>query len=156
MLKIVLKDRATLKLRGLPEELRKGLRVVIVRGTQELASLVRANLSGKVLNVRSGRLIGSIKSELHETESAILGTVYTDGVPYAAIHEYGGKTAAHDIYPRNARALHFWVGGKEVFASHVHHPGSVIPERSYMRSALAELRSRLIGEMVAESKKLWN
>ena len=34
-------------------------------------------------------------------------------------------TRPHDIYPRNARVLHFFTsGGTEVFAAHVFHPGT--------------------------------
>jgi hypothetical protein len=36
------------------------------------------------------------------------------------------------------------VGGKQVFAKIVHHPGSVMPERSFMRSSLAEMRPEII------------
>jgi len=34
-------------------------------------------------------------------------------------------TRAHMIYPKNAKALHFSIGGQEVFAKMVNHPGTV-------------------------------
>ena len=40
-------------------------------------------------------------------------------------------------------------GGEEVFARVVHHPGSRIPERSYLRSSLAEMAGQIETEMKA-------
>lgn len=47
--------------------------------------------------------------------------------PYAAIHQYGGKTKPHRILPKNKKALAF--GGKVYGA--VNHPGSNIPARPF-------------------------
>ncbi len=76
-------------------------------------------------------------------------------MPYAAIYEYGGQTAPHEIRPVNARALHFMAGGGDVFAMVVHHPGSKIPQRSYMRSSLAELRDKLLMNMERAGRPQW-
>lgn len=153
---VELVDRATVHLKALPEETRQRLRVVIVRDTRELAALVRGKLSGGVLKVRSGKLLNSIRSELVENANAIYGRVYSTGVPYAAIHEYGGQTKPHDIYPRNVKALHWMAsGGGDVFAAVVHHPGSKIPKRSYMRSSLAELRAKLEANIMAAGQPRW-
>lgn len=136
------------KLKALPERIRGRLRTVVVRDTQALADLVRSNLSGGVLNVRSGALLASIKSEMVENATSIFGRVYSRGVVYAAIQEYGGRTSAHTITAVNARSLHFFLGGgQEMFAKSVHHPGSNIPSRSYLRSALAAMRDRLVSDM---------
>lgn len=51
-------------------------------------------------------------------------------VKYAAIHQFGGKTAPHTIVPRKAKAL-FWPGAKHPVKS-IKHPGSVIPARPFM------------------------
>lgn len=59
------------------------------------------------------------------------------GVPYAAIHEYGGRTRPHRIVPRKAKVLS-WRGksGARRYAHVVNHPGSNIPARPYLRPAL--------------------
>ena len=85
----------------------------------------------------SGKLAGSIRAQPVQVSSdAVISRVGSYNCTYAAIHEYGGKTRPHDIYPRNKKAL-YWAG-----ASHpvkvVHHPGSQFPERSFLRSALAD------------------
>jgi phage gpG-like protein len=56
--------------------------------------------------------------------TAVLGS----NMVYARIHQEGGKTAAHEIRPVHAKALHF--NGR--FARKVQHPGSTIPARPYM------------------------
>jgi len=105
-------------------------------------------LSGQVLNKKTGALQSSVFQEVNVTSHGVIATVGAGkDVPYAAIHEFGGVTKPHDILPKNAKALHFYIGGKEVFAKVVHHPGSKMPERSYIRSSLADLKQEIISGM---------
>lgn len=108
-----------------------------------LENRIREKLSGEVLNTRSGALTDSISSFFDDEGSAVSVAASSGGVPYAAIHEFGGKSAAHDIVAVKAKALAFSVGSGEVFAKRVRHPGSTIPARSYLRSALAEMRDEI-------------
>ena len=62
---------------------------------------------------------------------------------YAAIHEFGGRTKPHDIFPKKGRALAFMMGGKQVIVKSVKHPGSIIPQRSFMRTALNEMQPQI-------------
>jgi len=78
--------------------------------------------------------------------TAITARIGSDA-PYAAIHEYGGTTRAHLIEAKNAQSLAFLVGGKRVFAKRVFHPGSHVPERSFLRSALAEFAPEISAEL---------
>jgi phage gpG-like protein len=71
----------------------------------------------------SGRLAASITSAF-DASSATVGT----NVLYAAIQHFGGKTKAHIIRAKNAKALAF--GG--VFRKSVNHPGSKIPARPFL------------------------
>jgi hypothetical protein len=41
--------------------------------------------------------------------------------------------------PDKAKALAFVIGGKQVFAARVNLPAITMPERSFMRAALAEM-----------------
>jgi phage gpG-like protein len=101
--------------------------------------VVGVNLSGGVLNTRSGGLRESIRMQASQQDGAIGVEIFSDGdAPYAAIQEYGGKTAAHEILPDKARVLAFALNGSRVFARRIQHPGSQIPERSYLRSALED------------------
>jgi phage gpG-like protein len=105
-----------------------------------LEARIQQKLSGEVLQTRSGALAASIISTIENDGSATSVSISSTGVPYAAIQEFGGKTAAHDIVAVKAKALEFSAGGSQVFAKSVHHPGSTIPARSYLGSSLADLR----------------
>ena len=107
-------------------------------------------LSGQVLRTRSGALKASIAAEVDDDAGQVIARVFSSGdIKYAAIQEYGGRTAAHDIVPAKAKALAFLVHGAPVFAKIVHHPGSQIPARSYLRSALADMGDQILAEFTA-------
>lgn len=133
------------RLQSMPDELRQVLRRRIWALTLKLQARVQRKLSGQVLNVVTGALRRSIQSEVRDEAQAIIGRVFSTGdVKYARIHEFGGTTRAHVIEPRKATALLFAMGGKNVFARRVNHPGSKMPERSFMRSSLEEMREEII------------
>lgn len=111
-----------------------GLRDFIER----VANRVRLKLSGQVLRVRSGRLRQSIHTRVTKLEGGFLAQVGTN-VKYARIHEYGGWVRLPAIFPVKKKALHFFIGSKEIFAKFVRAHAIRIPERSYLRSSLAEL-----------------
>ena len=115
---------------------------------EALLAKVQANLSGDVLQERTGALKASIVAEVVADADAITLAVGSDGVPYAAIQEYGGTTAPHDIVPVRARALAFAGAGGPAFARRVHHPGSRLPARAYLAGA----RDALVDEFGAGLK----
>lgn len=101
--------------------------------------VVREKLTGQVLKVKHGTLRRSIDVGVADRGSAVEGSVGTN-VKYAAIHEFGGRTAAHEIKARKAKALRFQLAsGAAQFRKSVMHPGSKMPERSFLRSALREM-----------------
>lgn len=107
--------------------------------------IVADKLQGQVLQHRSGALGRSIQEIIETLGQQIIGRVFSAGdVKYAAIHEFGGQTPPHDILPSKAQALAFMMGGEQVFAKIVHHPGSHIPERSFMRSGLFDMADEII------------
>ena len=124
----------------MPDRLRAALAEKVDALAQSLfAQVVDVNLSGGVLRTQSGALRDSIRIQTSQQDGSVGANISSDGgVPYAAIQEYGGKTAAHEILPDKARVLAFALNGKQIFARRIQHPGSQIPERSYLRSALEE------------------
>ena len=55
-----------------------------------------------------------------------------------------------------AKALAFVVGGKQVFAARVNLPAVTMPERSYLRSSLAEMTEEIVeglSDSVAEAMR---
>ena len=122
---------------------------------------MKTRLSWAVLNIRSGNLLRSLRftgpaRTAGSGFARVTGEVGT-GLAYGRIHEFGGTTKAHVILPRNAKVLAFRVGGQQVFARRVNHPGSRIParmgfratwernvtqSRNAMRAQLAALKSK--------------
>lgn len=137
------------RLDSMPREVRQMLRQKVRSLALRLkARIQRDKLSGQVLNVVTGALRRSIHDVVKEDTHSVTGEVRSSGdVKYAGIHEFGGRTKAHIIEPRKKDALAFMLGGKMVFAKRVNHPGSKMPERSYMRSALSEMAPTIQREL---------
>ena len=118
------------------------LRAKAAQLRDQLEARIKDNLSGTVLRQRSGTLMDSIGSEIDDDGTAIRISAGSSGVAYAAIQEYGGKTGAHEIVAKG-KALAVASLDGEVFAAHVHHPGSNIPARSYLGSALEAMAEEI-------------
>lgn len=127
----------------------RALQVKITRLTLLLENRVKTQkLSGQVLNRVTGRLMASIGRDVVVKPNTVYGRVFSSGdVKYAAIHEFGGQTAPHLILPKKASVLSFTAGGKTVFARKVNHPGSKMPERSFLRSSLRDMSEQISREM---------
>jgi phage gpG-like protein len=112
----------------------------------EAINLVRdvkeSKLTGQALKTQTGTLRRSISYQLQASDTAVEGRVGTNLV-YAGIHEYGGTTRAHVIAARNKKALAFQVGGQTIVRRSVQHPGSKMPERSFLRSSLRDNEARI-------------
>jgi phage gpG-like protein len=139
------------RLDGLPPSVVAAIAATSAALAGQLLGLIGRKLGGGVLQPRSGALAASIGVDGPAISGDhVVTTVFSGGdLKYAAIQEYGGVTGPHDILPSRARALAFVVGGRQVFARIVHHPGSHIPERSYLRSSLAEMAAQIESEMKA-------
>jgi len=138
------------------------LRVFMSRFTLTVRDQVKTNIAERFKS--EGPLYQGVKSEQTEERESITGRVYIDEVPYAAIQEYGGVTSPHVIEAINGKALAFLSpsalglssgGGSNalVMVKKVNHPGSRIPERTYARLALVQLRNEFedgIGEVVGD------
>ncbi len=134
-------DQTRAKLDAMPAALAAALAAKGAELAAALAERVKSDkLSGGVLNLRSGALRDSITADVSAAGDGFSASVGSDGsVPYAAIQEYGGRTGAREVLPSKAGALAFVGNGALRFARRVEHPGSVIPERSYLRSTLNEM-----------------
>lgn len=110
---------------------------------EALEAKIRDKLSGQVLQARSGALAASIISSISDDGSAVSASTSSVGTPYAAIQEFGGKTAAHDIVAVKSKALAISAGGGHAFVKSVHHPGSSLPARPYLGAALSDMREEI-------------
>lgn len=152
-------DRALVaRLHGMPVVLQAALTTKVTALALQLQRHVQKNkLSGQVLKVRTGALRRSIHHLVESTKGRVVGRVASSGdVKYAAIHEFGGRTKAHVIRARKAEFLAFmgWVSvgpyglhEQMVFRKEVNHPGSVMPERSFLRSSLSDMAQKISREL---------
>lgn len=129
-------------------KMRQELKFTVFRALTLLEGEILQNLRGRSgLKVRTGNLLNSIgaSKKVIDNGDTVEGEIGPQGVAYAAIHEFGGKTSPHRIDVRNRRALKF-VGnaGADVFARFVNHPGSQIPARPYLRPALAAKEDQIM------------
>lgn len=144
----------TLKWVATPEQVREklnGTRAKVVNALYRQTQISMGNLreyivstklSGFPLHHRSGNLIRATQPSAEQTESQIAGRVTVDNTaPYGKYHEYGAHIP--ERVPIRARALH-WInsGGGDVFAMRAR--AFDLPERSFMRSSLAEKRTEII------------
>lgn len=143
------------RLDHMPVTLQDKLRIFMARFTILLRDRVKANIVER-FKVVTGIFPGSVQSEQIEQIGSITGRVFIDTLPWAAIQERGGITRPHVIEPATASALAFLMparlgfsggpkGSALAFAQKVNHPGSNIPERTYMRLALVQMRAPFEG-----------
>lgn len=128
-------------------EIQGACRVSMARIVLKLTSKIKGEkLSGQVLKNKTGTLRRSISPSVSPVSStSVIGKVGTN-IEYASIHEYGGKTPPHVILPKRGKALAFNWKGKDMVLAKVNHPGSQMPERSFMRTALEEMRPEILQE----------
>jgi len=148
MFRLSLADGASAALADMPERVRAALADKAAMLAAELQAKIEQKLSGGVLNAKTGALARSIIAAIEESTANISVTVTAGAdIKYAAIHEFGGVIPPHEIVPDKARALAFLVGGKQAFAGRVQIPAVAMPERSYMRSSLAEMTDEIANAM---------
>jgi phage gpG-like protein len=150
MLALSLRDSASAALAAMPERVRAALSEKANALAAELEAKIQQKLAGTVLNARTGALARSIVTTIEDSTANVSVNIATTGdVKYAAIHEFGGTIPPHEIVPDKAKALAFLVGGKQLFAARVNMPAVTMPERSYLRSSLAEMADQIAEELTA-------
>lgn len=133
------------QLLGTSDRLTVSMRTAVQRLSIIVQSAVKADkLTGQALHVRTGTLRRSINRVVTETERGVYATVGTN-VKYAAIHEYGfngdqtvrahTRRSALQMSAKKKDRVGASAGLVNVrqFTRHM-----VMPERSFLRSTLAE------------------
>jgi len=127
-----------------PKAVVAGMRAGLLRAHQSVVREYIVTRSGPPLpdrlTKRSGRLSASVRmiEPKHKGREFVGGIMAgSSRVPYAAIHEKGGRTGPHIIRAKRARCLR-WVdkSGEVRFAKSVKHPGTRMPARPYLMPAL--------------------
>jgi HK97 gp10 family phage protein len=127
-------EEAVARFNDMSTRLRAELRVGIGRAALLVLVQTKENkLSGQVLKTPTGRLRRSINAKITESATGVQGTVGTN-VPYAHVHEFGfqGTVSVRESL-RTIKAT-----GKQ-FTVRAHSRKMNMPERSFLRSALADM-----------------
>jgi len=134
-------------LRNLPEDTKEAIRGAVHESATMLYVKVIENLSGKILESKSGFLKGSIEVDIDTSGNPMVAFVGPKPAsPKAWALEYGGKSS-YEILPTKASVLHFFKeSGEEVFTRYVEHPPS--KEFAYLRSALREMEPAIYNRFV--------
>lgn len=144
--KVNLRDTPALDTRLVLDRVRGAVRKSAMR---LLAHVKSKKLSGQVLNVRTGRLRRSITAKFSESGAKFTSVVGT-AVKYARIHEYGFKG---EVNVREHSRLQTKAWGRDITPTHVvvspHARNVNMPERSFMRSSLSELRPTIVKDIRA-------
>jgi phage gpG-like protein len=127
------------KLDSIPARMRGELDQGIGRLALRAQALVRDKLSGEVLKVRSGKLRASVTEQMAGGAGSV-GAILSSAVPYAAVHEYGFSGTQNVRESLRTVRQAFGKPISPVQAVVRAHSRQVdFPERSFLRSALAEL-----------------
>lgn len=141
-------DSVRAKLAAIPDEAETAL----LRAAQDLADDIRAvadrNLSGGVLQSRTGALRDSLAS-MATGSGAGIGATVTASTPYAAFQEFGfsGTESVREFFRRQTMVF-----GRAVLPIEVkvrtHDRRVDYPGRSYLRAALAEVAPSIRGALL--------
>jgi phage gpG-like protein len=155
MFLVELEDDFSPSLAAMPDRVRQALSRKATMLAAALQGKIQQKLSGTVLNARTGALARSIVATVDDTGADIAVRIGPSAdIKYAAIHEFGGTIPPHEIVPNKAKALAFAAGGKQIFAKRVNLRAVTMPERSYLRSSLAEMAGEIVeglGEAVEKA-----
>lgn len=134
-------SRIRLRLGAMPEAVRGELLDVMQVLDEALVGDAEDHAPDKTGNLRA-HIKGAVRASARRITASA-----TARAKYAAILEWGGTIAAHDILPKSKEVEKFLIGGAETFAKVVHHPASKMPRLYYMHAALDDLESEIIAGM---------
>lgn len=134
------------RIKQITPNVRTALQKQVQRLTIQLQiHVVRDKLQGQVLNVRTGRLQRSISQTVTSDATSVTGVVST-AVKYARAHEYGFSGTVNVKEHLRTITQAFGKELKEPVTSTVkaHSMKMNLPERSFLRSALADQREAIV------------
>jgi phage gpG-like protein len=128
-------------LKDAPLRVMEALHTVIPTLTKDVLELAKRKVSGEVLKNQSGTLRRKINSRTSLTDTEATGIVGIK-LSYAAAHEFGSKATGTTTVREHLRKLKSG-NGMSTVKSHTRNWRQNLPERSFLRSALNELRPQI-------------
>lgn len=138
---VQVRDWATPRLRRMAERIKNARPLMLSIGVQ-LTSMAQRSFTESTLRAATWHekkdgtpatlyKRGVLKQSLRVTSADARSVTVGSDRPYAAIHQFGGRTRPHVIRPKHRKALRWGSGAAAHFATEVHHPGSRIPARPF-------------------------
>lgn len=140
-------DKLLSVLQKIPAELDKDVDEIVKLNALDIAAEAAKNAP-----VDNGDLQQSMKAIRLDKKKFLVKANATGNAPYAAHVEYGTK--AHVIRPKNGKALKFKIGGKDVFATSVNHPGT--KKQPFFFPAVFKGKARFIEDLEHLLKETFN
>jgi phage gpG-like protein len=141
-------ESAVFSLKSAHLRVREAAAATVGRLTLKLLARVKADkLSGQVLKNRTGRLRRSVNAKVDDLGAVVRGQVGTN-VAYAAAHEYGftGEVTVKGHLRTIKQAFGKALKEPVTFAVPAHARHVTLPERSFLRSALADMTDEIRAE----------
>lgn len=130
--------------------------------TLRVSRLAQAKASGGVLKLKTGQLRDAIGrgTSVKTRAGGVTGTVGLEGASKevaiaGGAQEFGANIPAHIVEALAGHKLRFQVNGKWVVAQRVQLPAVKIPEHSFLRSSLDELRSSILHAIGSAAEGNW-
>jgi len=121
----------------------------VARSALKLQSEVMDNrLSGQVLNIRTGNLHRSIHQQVTSSGGLVVGEVNTN-VRYGVAHEYGfaGTVNVKDSMRQIRQAFGRPLKSPRYVQIRAHSRNVKLPERSFLRSALRDMKPEIEADL---------
>lgn len=146
-------------MRTFPEALLGAVEEAIGVQILKLSRRVQSKLSGDVLKMKTGELRAAIArgTSVKRSNTKITGEVGLAGASAqvaiaGGAQEFGADIPAHIVRAVNVSKLRFQISGKFKFAREVSIPALKIPERSFLRSSMNEMRDGIMAEITAAAQ----
>lgn len=130
-------DKVKVELQGAGERVQKAAEVGISRATLKVLMLAKLNLSGVVLNVKTGRLRRSLNQRIEGRGTTNVKGIVGTNVSYGKVHEFGGPTTIREHQRMMTKAWGKVVKNPRPITVHAHSMNYLV--RSFLRNALQGL-----------------
>ena len=135
--------------------LNKALKEWRDKGLQVVGDKAEQNVSGKVLNVRTGALLKDVE-EHQQIEGPAAFSIGTSLV-YGKAWEKGFSRKAYTVRPKNAKALKIPINGAQdfIFRLHANIPAQIFGAKPFLKPAVTDSKKELVkhlGDQIKAAK----
>jgi hypothetical protein len=133
---------STVNLAPIDQTLKASIKEWAEEGFLGVMNEVNANLHGRVLNRKSGKLQGSVQQVSKPRPDGFqVGFEVSNSFFYGLVWEVTGRRA-YTVRPRNKKALHWTQNGQSIFAKFSHIPAA--DKRPFIEPVIEDHKDKLL------------